>query len=275
MSRLCIIGTPIGNLSDITLRALETLKSAGLIACEDTRRTRILLAKYGITGRLISLHAHSGETKIAKLLDAVEEGAEVAYVTDAGMPTLSDPGHEIVAAAMERGIKVEVIPGVSALTTALAYAPFTAQRFAFEGFLPRKGRERTDRLREIAARDHPSVIFEAPGRVEKLIEDLRDSCGGERRALAAREMTKKFEEILIFKLGSPPEAGIMNRGEFTIVVEGTGDETKIAEANLNDWESAVEIMKSAGMTRRDILLVLKALHPRGASLVRNRVLKDD
>jgi 16S rRNA (cytidine1402-2'-O)-methyltransferase len=275
LGKLFIIGTPIGNLSDITLRAIETLKSAGLIACEDTRRTRILLAKYGIPGRLISLHAHSGETKIAKLMDAVEAGAEVAYVTDAGMPTLSDPGHKIVAAAMERGIKVEVIPGVSALTTALAYAPFTAQRFAFEGFLSRKGRERTDRLREIAARDHPSVIFEAPGRVEKLIEDLWDSCGGERRVLAAREMTKKFEEILIFKLGSPPEAGIMNKGEFTIVVEGTGDETKIAEANLNDWESAVEIMKSAGMTRRDILLVLKALHPRAASLVRNRVLKDD
>lgn len=275
MGKLYLIGTPIGNLSDITLRALETLKSADLIACEDTRRTRILLAKYGIPGRLFSLHAHSGEMKFARLLDEVEAGADAAYVTDAGMPTLSDPGHEIVKVALERGINIEVIPGVSALTTALAYVPFSAQRFAFEGFLPRKGRERTDRLREIAARGHPSVMFEAPGRVEKLIEDLREFCGEDRRALAAREMTKKFEEISIFKLGSPPEAGIMIRGEFTIVVEGALDETKIAEANLNDWESAVEIMKSAGMTRRDILSVLKALHPRAASLVRNRVLKDD
>ena len=176
---------------------------------------------------------------------------------------------------MDRNIPVEVIPGVSALTTALAYAPFTSARFAYEGFLPRKGGERAGRLAEIAARQYPSVIFEAPGRVLKLLDDLSGVCAGGRRVLIARELTKRFEEIAVVELGRWREYDITVKGEFTIVIEGAKNETNPPDEHLKEWEGAVEAMRDAGMTGRDIISVLKALQPRAASVLRDRVIKNE
>jgi 16S rRNA (cytidine1402-2'-O)-methyltransferase len=218
--RLSLVPTPIGNLADITLRALDTLRAADVVAAEDTRRSRVLLQHHGISTRLTRLDAHTIATRARALL---EQHRHVAFVTDAGSPGISDPGAELVALALSLGVRVEALPGPTAVIPALVLSGLPTARFTFEGFLPRRGRERRARIASIAARDHPSLVFEAPSRLLASLRELSAACGAERAAAVARELTKLHEEVVRGSLGSlaahfEAEAP---RGEVVIVVGPT------------------------------------------------------
>ncbi len=221
--RLSIVSTPIGHLGDFSFRGVETLKEAAVIACEDTRRTRRLLTHYGIKASLVSVHAHTSGAAIERLLDRVEAGEHVAYVTDAGTPGISDPGGVLVERAHARGLTIVPVPGPAAVLAALVASGLPADRFVFLGFLPRKGGARTELLRRIAAERFTSVCYEAPGRTAALLDDLARECGAEREGVVARELTKMHEEIRRGTLAEltayyeehPP------RGEVTVVIAGT------------------------------------------------------
>jgi 16S rRNA (cytidine1402-2'-O)-methyltransferase len=224
--RLTLVPTPIGNLADITLRALDTLRRADLIAAEDTRHSRVLLDHYGITTPLQRLDAHTIAQRARPLLLA---HAHVAYITDAGTPGISDPGAELVRLALSLGVSVEVLPGASAFVPALVLAGLPLQRFTFEGFLPRKGRLRRARLDAIANRDHPSALYESPLRLLDTLEELRACCGEERAGAVVRELSKRFEEVvrgplsdLVAHFGAHPA-----RGEIVVVV---GPAVPVADA---------------------------------------------
>lgn len=221
---LYVVGTPIGNLEDLTLRALRVLKEVDLIACEDTRHTNTLLAHYSIAKPLVSYHEQNERQRTPQLLRRLADGASVALVSDAGMPALSDPGYVIVHAAAAQGIPIVSIPGPSAITAALAVSGLPTDRFAFFGFLPRKAGERKRALEEVATVPWTLVFFEAPHRVRQMLEDLHDVLG-ERRIAVTRELTKRFEEVIRGPIGEVLEQvrATEPRGEFTVVVEGAGD----------------------------------------------------
>lgn len=221
---LFVVATPIGNLGDVTLRALEVLRSVPLVAAEDTRITRRLFARYEITTRLVSFHARSGPARIGFLLVHLEGGADLALVTDAGTPAVSDPGEDLVAAWAANGGTVVAIPGASAVLAAVVASGLAGARWGFEGFLPRAGRERRERLARIAADDRATVLFEAPGRLAETLRDLAAACGGERPAAVCRELTKLHEQVArgtLDGLGDEVASGaIPARGEVAIVVAG-------------------------------------------------------
>jgi 16S rRNA (cytidine1402-2'-O)-methyltransferase len=220
--RLFVVATPIGNLSDVTLRAIEVLRDVPLIAAEDTRLTRRLLDRHGIATRTTSYHARSSPSRLAELLDHLRGGADLALVTDAGTPTVSDPGDELVGAWAREGGVVIPIPGASAVMAVVAASGVAGPRWGFEGFLPRTGRDRRDRLARIAADDRGTVIYEAPGRVAATLVDLAAACGAERPAAIGRELTKIHEEIVRGSLGELSELArggtLTLRGEFALVV---------------------------------------------------------
>jgi len=192
---LVLVGTPIGNLGDLSPRARDCLAEADVICCEDTRHTRKLLTHAGISGvALLALHEHNEAEMAGRVVAQVAGGATVALVTDAGMPGVSDPGERVVAAATAAGLTVTVIPGPSAALAALVGSGLPGDRFCFEGFLPRKGRERGERLAEIAVETRTVVIFEAPHRVARTLDDLHQVCGPDRLVAVARELTKRHEE---------------------------------------------------------------------------------
>jgi|SRR3989344_302725 len=219
--KLSVVATPIGNLEDITLRALRVLKEVDIIACEDTRVTRKLLAHYDISKRLISFHAHSGEEGFENIINLLGEGKHMALVTDAGTPGVSDPGLEIVSRARGAGAGVDVVPGPSALAAAVSIAGLRTSSFTFYGFLPlKKGREKL--FKDIASNPRASIFYESPHRIMKCIESLINTLPNRRVGLF-RELTKIYEEALI---GTPEEVqAILNaqpekqRGEFVIIVE--------------------------------------------------------
>ncbi|HUV10334.1 MAG TPA: 16S rRNA (cytidine(1402)-2'-O)-methyltransferase [Acidimicrobiia bacterium] len=249
--RLVLVATPIGNLGDLSSRAVEVLGAADVIAAEDTRRTRALLTHAGIAarGRLVAVHEHNEAARAIDLVTRVADGAVVAVVTDAGMPGISDPGSRLVTACVEAGLVVEVVPGPSAVLAALVVSGLPADRFTFEGFLPRKGAERRARLSEIAARAETVVLFEAPGRVAATLEDLADACGGVRRVAVARELTKVHEEVVratlaeaIIHVGAHPP-----RGEHVIVLAGA---PPAAAATDEEVVAAVRAELTSGASTR-------------------------
>jgi len=193
---LVVVGTPIGNLGDLSPRAVAALAAADVVYCEDTRHSRKLFSHAAITGvRLRSLHEHNEDDRIDEVVAAVAGGRTVALVSDAGMPAVSDPGARVVAAVAAAGLIVTVVPGPSAVLTALVASGLATDRFCFEGFLPRSGRDRTARLAVVAAEARTSVLFEAPGRVAGTLGDLASVCGGDRVVVVARELTKLHEEV--------------------------------------------------------------------------------
>ncbi len=220
---LYVVATPIGNLGDITLRALEVLRSVTVVAAEDTRLTLRLWARHGVTTHLVSYHARSAPAREAELLGRLDAGEDVALVTDAGTPLVSDPGEGLVAAWAARGGPVVPIPGASAVLAALVASGIPAPRWAFEGFLPRKGAERRARLARIAADDRATVLFEAPGRTVATLRDLAAACGPGRRAAVCRELTKRHEEVRRGTLGELMADEGAVRGEVTIVVAGASE----------------------------------------------------
>jgi 16S rRNA (cytidine1402-2'-O)-methyltransferase len=225
--RLYVVATPIGNLGDVTHRSLEVLAAVPLIAAEDTRIARRLMARYKIETPLTSFHARSAASKLTELVEHLAGGADLALVTDAGTPGVSDPGDELVRAWAARGGTVVPIPGASAVLAALVASGVAGPRWSFEGFLPRSGRERRERLARIAHDPRPTVLFEAPSRVAATLGDLAASCGGDRPAAVCRELTKIHEEFVRGSLADLAEAAlggrIKARGEFAIVV-GPGTE---------------------------------------------------
>lgn len=264
--RLFVVATPIGNLSDVTLRSLEVLRDVPLIAAEDTRLTRRLLDRHGIATRTTSFHAQSAPSRLAELLAHLRGGADLALVTDAGTPSVSDPGDDLVAAWGAEGGVVVPVPGASAVLAIVAASAVAGPRWSFEGFLPRSGRERKERIGRIAADERGTVIYEAPGRVAATLVDLAMACGADRPAAIGRELTKMHEEIVRGSLGELAEragsGGLTLRGEFALVVGAwtaarieTGSASGAGVASAAEREAAalldVERRVAAGSSRGD------------------------
>jgi len=227
---LVVVGTPIGNLGDLSPRAVEVLATADVVYCEDTRHSRKLLSHAGIPGvPLRSLHGHNEGDRLDEVVAAVAEGRTVALVSDAGMPAVSDPGARAVAAVAAAGLTVTVVPGPSAVLTALVASGLATDRFCFEGFLPRSGRDRADRLAAVAVEPRTTVLFEAPLRTAATLRALAAACGPDRPVAVARELTKLHEEVWRGRLGEAAEwaAGGV-RGEVVLVVAGAPDAGPIA-----------------------------------------------
>ena len=254
--RLFVVATPIGNLSDVTLRALDVLREVPLIAAEDTRLTHRLLARHRIATPTISYHARSGPGRLAELVAHLRGGADLALVTDAGTPSVSDPGADLVAAWGAEGGVVVPIPGASAVMAIVAASGVAGPRWAFEGFLPRSGRDRRERMARIAADDRGTVIYEAPGRVAATLADLVASCGPDRPAAIGRELTKLHEEIVRGTLGElaarARNGELTLRGEFAVLVGALGPGTAHAATRNADPAEAlaeVERLVAAGTPR--------------------------
>jgi len=248
--RLVVVGTPIGNLGDLSPRARDALAGADLVACEDTRRTGRLLAAAGVDRRpLVVVNDHTERRAAGDLVARARAGTVVALVTDAGMPGVSDPGEDVVAAFVAAGLPVEVVPGPTAVTTALAASGLPSGRFVFEGFLPRKGSGRTGRLAEVAAEQRTVVLYEAPHRAERTIADLVEACGPDRPVAIGRELTKLHEEWFRGDLaGAAVWLADEPKGEFVIVVGGAEPP---ADATDDDLRSALDAELAAGSSTRD------------------------
>jgi len=222
--KLVVCATPIGNLEDASPRLARTLAEADLVACEDTRQTRKLLSHFGVRARTVSYHQANEPRRAAQLVDEIEAGATVALVSDAGMPGVSDPGHDLIGACLARGIAVEVVPGPSAVLTALVVSGLPTDRFCFEGFLPRRGGPRARRLEELAAEPRTMVFFEAPHRALATLDAMAAAFGDDRACALARELTKLHEEILRGSLAEVRDRLALEpngpRGEITLVVGG-------------------------------------------------------
>jgi 16S rRNA (cytidine1402-2'-O)-methyltransferase len=249
--RLVLVATPIGNLEDLSPRAAAVLATADLVVCEDTRRTGRLLAAAGIPKRpLLAVHDHNEARSVRTVLGHVQGGEVVAVVTDAGLPGISDPGERLVRAAAEEGLEVSVVPGPSAALAALAISGLPTGRVAFEGFLPRRGSGREERLADLRTERRTMVLFEAPHRLARTLADLVASLGPDRRVALVRELTKLHEEVwrgtLVEALGRS-EAG-EPRGEHVVVVEGGGLPEAAADDELS---AALEARVAAGLSTRD------------------------
>lgn len=249
---LFVVATPLGNLGDLSPRAAETLRRVAAVAAEDTRHSRPLLTHVGSSADLVSVHAHSPDSAIRRVLSLLEAGRDVALITDAGTPAISDPGVALVAAAREREYPVLTVPGPTAVAAALAVSGLSADRYVFLGFLPRKGGDRKRLLGSIAKSEWTVVLFESPKRTAELLDDLAQVCGEGRRAAVARELTKMFEETrdgtLALLAGyyreTPP------RGEVTVMIAGTG--TPPHDPPPPDPEARARVLLAEGMSRRDV-----------------------
>ena len=248
---LYVVATPLGNLGDLSPRAADTLKRVAAVAAEDTRHSRPLLNHAGSQAELISFHAHSSERALERILRILSEGRDVALITDAGTPAISDPGVVLVAAARERGIPIVTIPGPTAVAASLAVSGIAGDRYSFLGFLPRKGSDRRRLLSTVASSEWTVVIFEAPHRVTQLLTDLIEVCGPGRPAAVSRELTKVFEETRSGTLQELSEhyAEAPARGEVTVVIAGTG-KPRAKEPQGDPAERARSLL-AEGLSRKD------------------------
>ena len=219
---LYIVGTPIGNLNDISQRALNILKKVSFVACEDTRQTKKIMNKFNISNKLISFNKHNSSSKIPKLINDLKEGKSIALVSDAGLPGICDPGEDISKSVKSEGLDIICIPGACAALTALISSGFPSSSFIFEGFLPRKKIEREKILLEISNNEKTTIIYESPKRLKKLLKELLEFCGSDREIIVARELTKKFEEHVGNNIKEVIEF-FNNKdviGEITIILKG-------------------------------------------------------
>jgi 16S rRNA (cytidine1402-2'-O)-methyltransferase len=251
---LAVCATPIGNLDDVTLRVLAELRAADLVLCEDTRHTRGLLARHGVEARLLSYHRHNEAARVGELLPRLAAGERIALVSDAGLPGINDPGARLIAAALERGVPVTVLPGPSAVETALVASGLAGERYQFLGYLPRRASERSTLWAELAAWPHPAVAFESPQRLPATLRSLAAELPD--RALAVcRELTKRFEEVvrgrpeeLASRFAEPP------RGEITLVFgaapAGAADEQQAGEAMAELLAAGVPRKQAAALVAR-------------------------
>lgn len=262
---LILVGTPIGNLGDMTPRAVEALREADVICCEDTRRTGRLLQHFEVAKtRLVVVNEHTEPSETAHVLKLLDAGQRVAVVTDAGMPGISDPGERLVRAAVEAGHPVEVVPGPSAAIAALVASGLPAGRFVFEGFLPRKGSGRGERLAAVAQERRTVVLYEAPHRVARTLADLVEVCGGDRQVVVARELTKLHEQLWRGDLTAAAAwaAAKEPAGEIVLVLDGApeapaADDDAVADAvrqaladGLSVRDAAATVASALGVSRR-------------------------
>ena len=258
LGRLVLVGTPIGNLGDLSPRAVEALGAADVVCCEDTRRTGRLLQHAGVRApELRVVNDHTEDRAVADVLARLGQGQRVALVTDAGMPGIADPGERLVAAAVDAGFVVEVVPGPSAAVTALVASGLPAGRFVFEGFLPRKGSARTERLAAVAAEQRTIVIYEAPHRVARTVADLAAACGRDRRVALARELTKLHEEHWRGTLDQADAhlAAVAPRGEYVLVLDGAPPPAEVTDADI---VAALATARTHGASTRDAVAEVAA-----------------
>lgn len=250
--RLTLVGTPIGNLEDLSPRAARVLGESSIIACEDTRRTGKLLAHIGVSGKKLLVANDHTEARVAQdIVELLRKAQGVVLVSDAGMPSISDPGRRIVTAVLDAGFEVEVIPGPTAVSTALVVSGFSTDRFVFEGFLPRKGDERLRRLQQLANETRSVVIYESPNRLVDSLEQMATILGGDRRVFVGRELTKMYQQMWRGTLNSAPEFWRAQRvkGEIVVVLEGAPSErTPPSDAQLI---AALNDEIGAGLSMRD------------------------
>jgi len=247
--KLYVVSTPIGNMGDFSFRAVEVLRSVALVLAEDTRHSRVLLDKYDVRTPMASYHEHNEAKATPRLVERLLAGEDMALISDAGTPLLSDPGQRLVRAAIDAGVPVVPIPGASALLAALVASGLDAERFTFFGFLPRKGKERLAALEAIASSPHTAVLYEAPSRVAGSLRELSEKAG-DRAAVVARELTKQFEELrrgTLESLGAyyretPP------RGEVVILIAGAPDVARDENAMIEEARA----LRAGGLSVRDI-----------------------
>ncbi|CAL9553381.1 16S rRNA (cytidine(1402)-2'-O)-methyltransferase [Streptomyces sp. ICN988] len=257
---LVLAGTPIGDVQDAPPRLAAELAGADVVAAEDTRRLRRLTQALGVApaGRVVSYFEGNESARTPELVEELAGGARVLLVTDAGMPSVSDPGYRLVAAAVERGVRVTAVPGPSAVLTALALSGLPVDRFCFEGFLPRKAGERLTRLREVAEERRTLVYFEAPHRLDDTLAAMAEVFGADRRAAVCRELTKTYEEVRRGGLGELAEwAGEGVRGEITVVVEGAPDKGA-EEVDAGELVRRVRVREEAGERRKEAIAAVAA-----------------
>jgi len=249
VGRLVVVGTPIGNLGDLSPRAVDA--QADVIACEDTRRTGRLLSHLGIASpTYIVVNEHSEGGVVDRIIESVTQGVTVVLVSDAGMPGVSDPGEFLVSRAIDAGVSIEVVPGPSALLHALVVSGLATSRFVFEGFLPRKGSDRSLLLRDVAVERRTVVLFEAPHRLERTLTDLAEVCGTDRRIVLARELTKLHEEIWRGTLeGSLLRCvEVTPRGEYVLVLDGASPSSEVGDEEVRE---ALRDALGRGLSKRD------------------------
>ena len=272
--KIYLVATPIGNLSDISMRAIETLKNVDIIACEDTRNTIRLLNHFEIKGHLTSYHEYNKIDKAYELCEKVKEGNNIAFVSDAGMPAISDPGYELVDIAYKEGLEVTVVPGASAVVSALAISGISSRRFAFEGFLPADKNEKKEILTELSQESRTLILYEAPHRLLKTLKELFEYMG-DRKIAIVREITKLHEEVLRGKLADIiadyESEKIAIRGEYVLVIEGKSllekreerqksfEEISIREhyekyiaEGMDKKEAMKAVAKDRGIQKRDV-----------------------
>lgn len=251
---LFLVATPIGNLSDMSFRALEVLKNADLIAAEDTRNTIKLLNYYDIKTKMTSYHKHNKLEKANYLIEFMKDGNTLALVSDAGMPAISDPGEDLVRLAYENGLKVSIIPGACAAISAVAISGLSSRRFCFEGFLPSDNKERKKILEELKYERRSIVMYEAPHRLKKTIDEIISFMGEERKISIVKEITKKHETVIRMNAIDIKRFYEENepKGEFVLVIEGDNSDEKIDWQDL-DIKSHMKIYEDGGMDRKDAM----------------------
>ena len=249
-SVLYIVGTPIGNLGDISSRALNVLKNVSLIACEDTRETKKIMSKYEFNNKLISFNKYNSQKKIPNLISNLKSGKSVAIVSDAGMPGICDPGEKLVKDAKSNGINIICIPGPCAAITALVSSGMPSSKFSFEGFLPKKNSERHKILLEISKNYRTTILFESPHRLKNLLNELREFFGGEREIQISRELTKKFEEHIGNNINQVIDHFKDKEviGEITLVIKGDDNSTKKSDVNILELKKELKELTNAGLS---------------------------
>lgn len=251
---LWLVATPIGNLDDLSPRSASVLRAASVICCEDTRHSGTLLKRIGASpDRLIVANDHTEHDAIADVIDVLRTGAVVAFISDAGTPAISDPGERIVRAVIDAGLPVHATPGPAAFVMAAALSGLSTARIAFDGFLPRSGAERRERLTELARERRTTVLYEAPHRLERTIADLADACGGERRIVLARELTKLHEEVWRGSLSDALQhaRSVEPRGEYALVIEPFSSES--IEVTDADIQHEITTRLANGLSKRDAI----------------------
>lgn len=255
---LYLVGTPIGNMQDLSSRAIEILSHVELVACEDTRRTGLLLSHFGISAKLMSYHEHNKAAAGSKLIARLKEGAEIALVSDAGMPSISDPGEDLVKACIEEGIDVTTVPGPVAGISALVLSGMDTRHYYFEGFLPVESKERKIRIDVVSKMPSTTILYEAPHRLLRTLSDLSEAGNGNRKASAARELTKKFEQVVrgtIDELISHFEE-VPPKGEFVLVLEGAVGKEGKKVLTSEERQNRIIYLENSGMSTKEIAKTL-------------------
>ena len=268
---LYIVGTPIGNLNDISLRALNVLQKVSLIACEDTRQTKKIMSKYEFSNKLTSFNKNNSHNKTSRIINELNSGESVALVSDAGMPSICDPGEELVKNASLKGINVICIPGPCAAITALVASGLPCSKFTFEGFLPKKKSEREKIIFQISKNDKTTILYESPHRFKKLLIELKKFLGGDREVKVSRELTKKFEEHIGENLNEVidyfQEKDVL--GEFTIVIKGENKKTKVSGCSQIELRKELNDLINAGLSLSQASKYLAKKNKMSKSLIYN------